>query len=37
MGFEVEKGDNEIDGISVTTNYDGNGGNRVLFIKELLD
>lgn len=37
MGFEVEKGDNEIDGISVTTNYDGNGGNRVLFIKKLLD
>ncbi len=36
MGFEIKKGDNEIDGISVSTNYDGNGGDRVLFIKKLL-
>lgn len=37
MGFKIKKGDNEVNGIYVTTNYDGNGGDRVLFIKKLLD
>ncbi|CAG9614634.1 putative protein YqjY [Bacillus rhizoplanae] len=35
VGFDIEKGDSEIEGISVHTNYDGQGGSRVLFIKHL--
>ncbi len=35
MGFEIEPGDEIQDGISVHTNYDGNGETRVLFKKEL--
>ncbi|HEY4386537.1 MAG TPA: GNAT family N-acetyltransferase [Ktedonobacteraceae bacterium] len=35
MGFEILPGDAEIDGIAVTTNYDGQGGNRVLFRRYL--
>ena len=35
MGFSVEPGDKVIDGISVTENYDGYGGDRVLFVKLL--
>ncbi|WP_461614799.1 GNAT family N-acetyltransferase [Clostridium sp. Marseille-QA1073] len=37
MGFEIENGNKKVDGISVITNYDGNGEDRVLFIKKLLD
>lgn len=33
IGFEIERGDDEIEGVSVHTNYDGKGGSRVLFIK----
>lgn len=36
MGFKIEKGDNEVDGVSITTDYDGNGEDRVLFTKKLL-
>ncbi|MEI4828508.1 GNAT family N-acetyltransferase [Bacillus sp. FJAT-53711] len=35
LGFDIEKGDSEIEGVSVHTNYDGQGGSRVLFIKHL--
>jgi GNAT superfamily N-acetyltransferase len=31
MGFEILPGDGEIDGVAVTTNYDGRDGARVLF------
>ena|SRR5947209_5773734 len=31
MGFEILPGDAEIDGVAVTTNYNGRGGARVLF------
>ncbi|WP_020061080.1 GNAT family N-acetyltransferase [Bacillus sp. 123MFChir2] len=33
IGFEIERGDDEIEGVSVHTNYDGKGGSRVLFVK----
>lgn len=35
MGFEIEPGDKQIDGVSVHMNYDGEGGDRVLFVKRL--
>ncbi len=35
MGFEIEAGDVEVDGISAHTNYDGKGESRVLFFKSL--
>jgi hypothetical protein len=35
MGFAIEPGDTELDGVSVHTNYDGMGENRVLFVKHL--
>ncbi len=35
MGFSIEPGDIAIEGISVVTNYDGYGGDRVLFKKSL--
>lgn len=35
MGFEILPGDAEINGIAVTTNYDGRGGDRVLFRRHL--
>jgi ribosomal protein S18 acetylase RimI-like enzyme len=35
MGFSIEPGDKLIEGISVTENYDGQGGDRVLFVKSL--
>jgi ribosomal protein S18 acetylase RimI-like enzyme len=35
MGFEIETGDQIIDGTSVFTNYDGRGNDRVLFVKRL--
>jgi predicted GNAT superfamily acetyltransferase len=37
MGFKIENGDNEVDGVVVTTDYDGSGEDRVLFTKRLLD
>lgn len=35
MGFEIEPGDVEADGISAHANYDGKGESRVLFVKRL--
>lgn len=35
MGFEVEAGDKEVEGISVFTDYDGLNQDRVLFFKQL--
>jgi hypothetical protein len=35
MGFQIEKGNGEVDGVPVTVNYDGKGQDRVLFVKEL--
>ncbi|MEI4802492.1 GNAT family N-acetyltransferase [Bacillus sp. NPDC077411] len=37
IGFEIERGDDEVDGVSVHTNYDGKGGSRVLFVKYIND
>ncbi|CAG7648339.1 putative protein YqjY [Paenibacillus solanacearum] len=36
MGFQIEKGTGEVDGVPVTMNYDGIGQDRVLFVKELI-
>jgi ribosomal protein S18 acetylase RimI-like enzyme len=35
LGFEIEPGDGEVDGIPYTSNYDGRGHDRVLFVKKL--
>jgi GNAT superfamily N-acetyltransferase len=35
MGFEIEQGDSMLDGISFSTDYDGPGQDRVLFVKTL--
>jgi predicted GNAT superfamily acetyltransferase len=35
MGFEVLPGDTEVDGIAVTSGYDGEDGTRVLFRRTL--
>lgn len=35
MGFEVEAGDKVVDGVWVTTNYDGRGNDRVQFVKRI--
>ncbi|HZG79788.1 MAG TPA: GNAT family N-acetyltransferase [Brevibacillus sp.] len=35
MGFEIEKGNKEVDGISVFADYDGPNQDRVLFVKTL--
>lgn len=35
MGFTIEPGDAQANGMAVTTNYDGRGGTRVLFRKVL--
>lgn len=35
LGFSIEPGDKFIEGISVTENYDGQGSDRVLFVKSL--
>ncbi|WP_078551964.1 GNAT family N-acetyltransferase [Bacillus alkalicellulosilyticus] len=35
MGFDIEKGDKEVDGVSVFSNYDGPNQDRVLFVKSL--
>lgn len=36
MGFDIEPGDTEINGIPVTSGYDGDGHDRVRFVKNLL-
>lgn len=35
MGFEIEKGDHVVGGIPVSSNYDGKGNDRVLFVKQI--
>ena len=35
IGFQIEKGTGEVDGVPVTMNYDGIRQDRVLFVKEL--
>jgi ribosomal protein S18 acetylase RimI-like enzyme len=35
MGFEIEPGDREVDGIAVHSDYDGPGHDRVCFRREL--
>lgn len=35
MGFEIEDGDKNVDGLSINTDYDGLKQDRVLFIKKL--
>jgi hypothetical protein len=35
MGFRLEPGDAEVDGIPVSSGYDGYGGDRVRFIRSL--
>lgn len=35
MGFAIEPGDKEIDGIAVASDYDGRGGDRVRFVYRL--
>ncbi|MDM5336336.1 GNAT family N-acetyltransferase [Fictibacillus enclensis] len=35
MGFHIEHGDKEVDGVSVFSNYDGPNHDRVLFVKRL--
>ncbi|GIO07158.1 N-acetyltransferase [Brevibacillus reuszeri] len=35
MGFEVEAGDKVVDGVWVTTNYDGRGNDRVQLVKRI--
>ena len=35
MGFRLEPGDAEVDGIPVSSGYDGRGGDRVRFIRSL--
>jgi ribosomal protein S18 acetylase RimI-like enzyme len=35
MGFNIEEGDKLIDGISITSDYDGPDQDRVLFVKQL--
>jgi hypothetical protein len=32
MGFEIIAGDHEVDGVPVTTDYDGPGLDRVAFV-----
>jgi len=35
MGFKIEKGDKEIEGVSVNSDYDGPNQDRILFVKYL--
>ena len=35
LGFGIEPGDREVDGVPVATGYDGDGQDRVRFIKHL--
>jgi hypothetical protein len=35
MGFQLEPGDAEVDGIPVSSGYDGQGGGRVRFTRSL--
>jgi GNAT superfamily N-acetyltransferase len=35
MGFDIEPGDTEVDGVPVAAGYDGDGQDRVRFVKDL--
>ncbi|KIV59694.1 hypothetical protein TS64_01700 [Aneurinibacillus migulanus] len=35
IGFQIQQGDCEVNGISVMTNYDGRGQDHVLFVKRI--
>jgi hypothetical protein len=35
VGFEIEEGDGDVDGMSVHTNYDGDEKDKVVFAKAL--
>jgi predicted GNAT superfamily acetyltransferase len=35
MGFNIETGDKEVDGVSVFSDYDGEKQDRVLFVKKM--
>ena len=35
LGFAVEPGDGSVDGVAVTSNYDGRGQDRVRFVKRI--
>jgi predicted GNAT superfamily acetyltransferase len=35
MGFDIEPGDAQVDGVAVTSGYDGRNGDRVRFVKRL--
>jgi ribosomal protein S18 acetylase RimI-like enzyme len=35
MGFDIEPGDTEINGVPVTSGYDGDGHDRIRFVKHL--
>lgn len=35
MGFDIEPGDSEVDGIPVTSGYDGDSNDRARFVKHL--
>lgn len=37
LGFSIQPSDKNVDGIPVAENYDGRGGDRVLFFKRLDD
>lgn len=36
MGFQIENGNKEVDGVSIFADYDGPGQDRVLFVKQLV-
>ena len=36
MGFHIDKGDKEVDGVSVFSDYDGKNQDRVLFVKRIV-
>ncbi|WP_254434102.1 GNAT family N-acetyltransferase [Halobacillus sp. Marseille-Q1614] len=35
MGFEIKEGDKEVEGVSVYSDYDGPGKDRILFMKNI--
>lgn len=36
MGFTIEQGDKEVDGVSISSDYDGPSQDRIVFCKKLL-
>lgn len=35
MGFDIEPGESEVDGVPIAADYEGPGRDRVLFVKHL--